>query len=415
MKTRIITYLFTTLCSFLFAVELRAQSTAFTYQGRLNDGTAPANGSYDLTFSVFGGSSGGSTVGGPLTNSATAVSNGLFTVLIDFGAGVFNGDPRWLEIAVRPAGGGTFTILNPRQPVSPAPYAIFAANAGNAATASNVVNGAVVKSVNNLRDNVTLAAGANVTITPSGNTLTIGASGINPWQTSGGNIFYNDGRVGIGLSAPTARLEVNAPAVGDGVKLRGIAPGYSLSDAAGIPRATLGYASSAGLYSTDASAGDSVLRSETGKLLLQNGSLGSALALNNNQVGIGTPTPQAKLDVRGDIRLGQNGQFRATSGEENLRIVRGVVGGSGNIIVGSGFQVTRLGSGFYDITFNTPFAGAPTVTATTQFSNSKDVTILLGSAGVTASAFTFVIRDIDAGFTDPYVDAPFHFIAIGPR
>src|SRR6266436_5517674 len=39
---------------------LHAQGTAFTYQGQLKDGAASANGSYDLTFSLFGVSTGGS-------------------------------------------------------------------------------------------------------------------------------------------------------------------------------------------------------------------------------------------------------------------------------------------------------------------------------------------------------------------
>ena len=68
--------------------------TAFTYQGRLNDGTTPANGSYDMMFAVYNGASSGSLVAGPLTN-AVAVSNGLFVVTLDFGAGVFAGEARW--------------------------------------------------------------------------------------------------------------------------------------------------------------------------------------------------------------------------------------------------------------------------------------------------------------------------------
>ena len=86
-----------------------AQGTAFTYQGRLNDGSNAANGSYDLTFALYLGSSGGSAVAGPLTNSTVGVSNGLFTVTLDFGSGVFNGDPRWLEIGVR-TGTNDFTV-----------------------------------------------------------------------------------------------------------------------------------------------------------------------------------------------------------------------------------------------------------------------------------------------------------------
>src|SRR5215831_7693752 len=83
------------------------QGTAFTYQGRLNDGANPANGSYDLTFTLFATNSLGSPVAGPLTNTATALTNGLFTVTLDFG-NQFPGDARWLEIGVCTNGNGAF-------------------------------------------------------------------------------------------------------------------------------------------------------------------------------------------------------------------------------------------------------------------------------------------------------------------
>src|SRR4051812_20700707 len=72
-----------------------AQTTAFTYQGRLNEGGNPANGSYDLTFALFDDASAGNQVGGVITNAATGVSNGLFTVTLDFG-NQFPGTDRWL-------------------------------------------------------------------------------------------------------------------------------------------------------------------------------------------------------------------------------------------------------------------------------------------------------------------------------
>src|SRR5947207_3514348 len=83
---------------------LHAQSTAFTYQGRLNDGANPASGNYDLRFTIYDSPSGGVVAGGPLTNAPTGASNGLFTVTLDFGAGVFTGPARWLEIGVRTNG-----------------------------------------------------------------------------------------------------------------------------------------------------------------------------------------------------------------------------------------------------------------------------------------------------------------------
>ena len=104
-----------------------AQGTSFTYQGRLNDGTNPANGIYDFQFAIYAAASGGAQQGNLLTNSATAVSNGLFTVTLDFGS-QFPGANRWLEIGVRTNGGGAFTTLAPRQPLTPTPYAITASN-----------------------------------------------------------------------------------------------------------------------------------------------------------------------------------------------------------------------------------------------------------------------------------------------
>ena len=47
-----------------------AQGTAFTYQGRLNDGGSPASGSYDLTFALFDAATSGNQVGGTVTNLA---------------------------------------------------------------------------------------------------------------------------------------------------------------------------------------------------------------------------------------------------------------------------------------------------------------------------------------------------------
>ena len=102
--------------------------TAFTYQGSLNAGTNRANGTYDFRLSLCDCLNGGSLTAGPLTNSAVAVSNGLFAITLDFGAGALDGSARWLELAVRTSGGGAFTVLSPRQGVTPTPYAILAGN-----------------------------------------------------------------------------------------------------------------------------------------------------------------------------------------------------------------------------------------------------------------------------------------------
>jgi hypothetical protein len=109
----------------------QAQGTAFTYQGRLNAGGSPASGTYNLTFSLFNTNTTGVAIAGPVTNNAVVVTNGLFTVLIDFGPGVFTGASNWLEIAVATNGTGSFTTLAPRQQLTPTPYAVFAESSSN--------------------------------------------------------------------------------------------------------------------------------------------------------------------------------------------------------------------------------------------------------------------------------------------
>ncbi len=80
-----------------------AQGTAFTYQGRSQDGANPATGIYDLRCTVYDSTNlPGTVIAGPLTNAVVAVSNGLFMGALDFGAGVFAGAMHWLEIGLRP-------------------------------------------------------------------------------------------------------------------------------------------------------------------------------------------------------------------------------------------------------------------------------------------------------------------------
>jgi hypothetical protein len=108
-----------------------AQGTAFTYQGRLNDSGNPANGTYDLRFTVWDAPTNGTPVAGPLTNAAMGITNGFFTVTLDFGGGVFTGPDRWLQLDARTNGTDTFTTLYPFQQLLPMPYAIMANSASN--------------------------------------------------------------------------------------------------------------------------------------------------------------------------------------------------------------------------------------------------------------------------------------------
>ncbi len=102
-----------------------ALGTAFTYQGRLTDGGNPANGTYDFQFKLFDADSDGTQVGSTVTVDDETVTDGLFTVQLDFGSDAFDGNARWLEIGVRPGSStGGYTTLSPRQALTAVPYAI---------------------------------------------------------------------------------------------------------------------------------------------------------------------------------------------------------------------------------------------------------------------------------------------------
>ena len=71
-------------------------------------------------------------MGSEVALSGVLVIDGLLTVNLDFGPGAFNGDGHWLEIDLLCPGTSTFTTLQPRQPLTPVAYAIFAAEAAKA-------------------------------------------------------------------------------------------------------------------------------------------------------------------------------------------------------------------------------------------------------------------------------------------
>jgi hypothetical protein len=177
------------LSAFNLQLSTWAQGTAFTYQGRLNDGANAANGHYDLRFILFNVNQSGSPVGPILTNPNVIVTNGLFSATLDFGGGIFMGSNYWLEIGVRTNGNGAFTTLVPRQQLTPTPYAVFAENVGSGGLTAGTYSNAVTfnNAANNFNGSFT-GNGAGVT---NVNAATLGGlSSSNFWKL-GGNAGAN--------------------------------------------------------------------------------------------------------------------------------------------------------------------------------------------------------------------------------
>jgi hypothetical protein len=224
------------------------QGTAFTYQGSLTDSGSPANGNYDMEFYLRDAASGGNPVGTTNTLAPVAVSNGLFTVTLDFGAGIFDGSSRWLEIGVRTNGSLTaYTTLSPRQALTPSPYAIFAALAGGVAngaiTSAMLANGSVTSNKvandaigtaqlgSNVVTSGNIAAGAVGTLQISNNAIT-GQQLANTVALGGTNAF---GRLdiyrtpsntpAISLNGSTTQLRMFGPDAQEKVSLDAL-PGW---------------------------------------------------------------------------------------------------------------------------------------------------------------------------------------------
>ena len=183
-KTLALTHL---ILALVLAGRAPAQDTTFTYQGRLNHGTNSATGLYEMEFSLYDAATGGNQVGTPMSIAPVSVSNGLFTVALDFGAGVFTGAPRWLEIAVNVYGSEQpVVLLSPRQPITATPYALHAATAAALRSTGNLVSGyfATVGGGTNNKSTesyTTVAGGGNNTSSEQGATV------------GGGRFNYSEG------------------------------------------------------------------------------------------------------------------------------------------------------------------------------------------------------------------------------
>lgn len=202
MKTKIkLHLLLLTLLS--LAGFAHAQGTAISYQGRLNDGGLPATGLYDFTFTLFYGEADVTVGAGPLVLDAVPVTDGLFNVSLDFGPDIFTGPARWLEISVRTNGVGDPSILSPRTPLLPTPYAIFAGKAGS------VVNGTVT--ADQLNSGGVPPAPGQFLSYDGANFLWSDPDVIvgNVWSRNGaGDAYYNAGKVGIGTDSPLSKFHV---------------------------------------------------------------------------------------------------------------------------------------------------------------------------------------------------------------
>jgi hypothetical protein len=345
------------LCCSMLLVLCSAQVTlalplspSFSYQGQLILNGNPVNGIANLRFSLWDAAgagsppSGGTQIGASQIIANVPVTNGLFVVQLNdanqFGVTPFNGDARWLQVEVCTDGTcSTVTTLSPRQPVLATPYALMA----------------------------------------------------KPWQLLGGNVYFMNGNVGIGTSAPTAQLSLGSNNANSKLLLWDDGSSSGLGFGVGPNQFRFHLGLPANRFSfLDGPAGNELVTIQ-----------------GNGNMGIGTNTPAERLTVVGNISLGPNGEFDALAGEEKLRIIRGLITGAGTPARGCCYSVTHLSTGLFQINFTRPFSDAPIVVATAIIHPNYDAV-----CRVIANDTGFATIEVKNG--SDLVDWSFHFIVAGP-
>ncbi len=129
MKTQMNNLILVGTAFIVFSLSLFAEpmGTAFTYQGRLLEDGQPAVGTYDLQCKLFDAQTGNTQIGDTLILEDGTTDNGYFTVEMDFGVAVFDGQRRYLELAIRPwdsTDPADFVVLSERVELTPTPYAL---------------------------------------------------------------------------------------------------------------------------------------------------------------------------------------------------------------------------------------------------------------------------------------------------
>ncbi|HKQ37897.1 MAG TPA: hypothetical protein VJ063_07450 [Verrucomicrobiae bacterium] len=224
----------------------------------------------------------------------------------------------------------------------------------------------------------------------------LGTSGTNGDRVA---LFWDDSfRVGIGTTTPNARLSLGADPNDSKLLLGDFGSGNGVGLGVIGGNMTL-HLANGGRFS--------FLNQPGGPELLSIWGSGAQGFLG---IGTGATFPSAKLDVRGDIRFGTSAQYYPPAAEENLRMIRGVVTAAGTIIVGSGFSVVKGTTGLYSVRFNSAFTAAPAVTATAESQGGLSRSAMTDGVGSTSANIRIVITT-----TGAVNDAPFHFIAVGPR
>jgi len=356
--------------------SISAQPTSvFTYQGQLKQNASPLSDVVDMKFSLFDSDVAETPLAGPivfdgLTLAPVQIVGGLFSVELDFGLEALQQGGQWLQVDVRsphdPKDAAAYTTLSPRQRITAAPFALsvpgLASNEsgvevagdfhafGDIAASAYTSNSPLIFKVNPLdeecarfddancylglgttapgaRLHVGGVAGVDGIMFPDGTLQTTAAGNIvggdSVWSRSGANdIYYSQGKVGIGTTAPNHRLRITGGPVWTANSWIGA---LELENAAAIGWRANNAGQRFGLGHTN--TGLAFFRTESDPGTVGSPANYDMFISDAGLVGMGTLAPAAKLSVVRDWD-GQQGALELKGDKPTLRLSGGAIAGN---------------------------------------------------------------------------------------
>ena len=327
MKIRIL--LVTSLLAWFGALALGAAplGTAFTYQGRLNNsGGDPATGLYDFQIGLCDTAGGSGPLMSPLTRAAVPVTNGLFTVALDFGA-VFDDSARWLEIAVRTNGVASFSTLSPRQPLTPAPQASYAAT--SSATPWSGLTGVPAGFADGVDNDTTYAASVGLTLVGTNFGLDTAYTDARYWKL-GGNAGTTPGTHFLGTT-DNQPVEIKA----NNVRVLRLEPNLAGPNVIGGAGSM-----AAGVWNSTIGGGDNIINTGVGSAVIAGGS-GNIASAGYAAMGGGYVNQVMDGALGSTIGGGYANQIQ-------LNAQRSVIGGGEYNVLGTNVESSAISGGAFN-------------------------------------------------------------------